>query len=257
MTLRRTSQLPTDDIDWLRGFLAQRPLFRLYLESALADLAAGLDNRSMLISERRAGCVLGIEFDSLNVFTAIGQLAEPELAAVLSSPQPCELHLEPAHESVLTPRLGARLIASKQLRVYGRPTDDAMPDSAARRLTTADSAALHDFMHAHNPRTVISDWMLALPLAVLEEDSEIIAAAGTIVHAGDLALLGNFLTRPDRRGRGLARRLALHLAALLREDGVQQALLATTGENAPACRAYERAGFILLETRRQLDLGPA
>jgi ribosomal protein S18 acetylase RimI-like enzyme len=55
----------------------------------------------------------------------------------------------------------------------------------------------------------------------------------------------------------LARRLAMHLTALLRDDGVQEALLATTADNGAACRAYERAGFLLLETRRQLDLGPA
>src|SRR5262245_51285431 len=213
MTLRRTSQLPPEDVAWLRGFLAPRPLFRLYLESALADLAAGLDNRWVLIGARRAGCVLGIEFDSLHVFTAIGRLDGPELATVLSSRQPCELHLESAHESTLTPHLANRLIGSRQLRIYGRPTDGAAPDAEARRLTAADAAALHGFMRAHNPRTVISDWMLGLPFAVIEEDGGIIAAAGTITRAHDLALLGNFLTRPDRRGRGLARRLALHLAA--------------------------------------------
>ena len=257
MTLRRTSELSPDDIAWLRGFLSSRPLFRLYLESALTDLAAGLDNRRVLIGERRAGCVLGIEFDSLNVFTAIGNLDESELTTVLLSPEPCELHLESAHESVLTQHLAGRLIASRQLRVYARPTAAAALDSAARRLTAADSARLQTFMRAHNPRTVISDWMLALPFAAIEQEGEIISVAGTIARAGDLALLGNFLTRPDRRGRGLARRLALHLAALLHDDGVHQALLATTAENGAACRAYERAGFLLLETRRQLDLGPA
>ena len=257
MTLRRTSDLSPDDVAWLRGFLSPRPLFRLYLESALADLAAGLDNRWALIGDRRAGCVLGIEFDSLNVFTAIGKLDESELATVLSSPKPCELHLESAHETVVTPRLAGRLIASRQLRIYGRATAGASPDTAARRLTAADSARLQGFMRAHNPRTVISDWMQALPFAAIEEEGEIIAAAGTIARARDLALLGNFLTRPDRRGRGLARRLALHLTALLRDDGVQEALLATTADNGAACRAYERAGFVVLETRRQLDLGPA
>lgn len=257
MTLRRSSHLSPDDIAWLRGFLSHRPLFRLYLEAALADLATGLDNRWVLIGGRRAGCVLGIEFDSLNVFTAIGHLAEPELATVLASPDPCELHLESAHETVLTPRLADRLIASRQLRIYARPTAGASPDAAARRLTAADSALLQGFMRAHNPRTVISGWMLALPFAAIEEEGEIIAAAGTIARAHDLALLGNFLTRPDRRGRGLARRLALHLASLLREDGVQEMLLATTADNSAACRAYERSGFLLLETRRQLDLGPA
>jgi ribosomal protein S18 acetylase RimI-like enzyme len=257
MTLRRTSDLPPDDIAWLRGFLSPRPLFRLYLEAALADLATGLNNRWVLIGERRAGCVLGIEFDSLNVFTAIGHLAEPELTTVLSPPEPCELHLESAHESVLAQHLARRLIASRQLRIYGRPTAGVTPDDEARRLTAAESARLQDFMRAHNPRTVISGWMQVLPFAAIEKEGEIIAAGGTIARAHDLALLGNFLTRPDRRGRGLARRLALHLTALLRDDGVQEVLLATTADNVGACRAYERAGFVVLETRRQLDLGPA
>jgi ribosomal protein S18 acetylase RimI-like enzyme len=255
MSLRRTSRLSPDDIAWLRRFLAERPLFRLYLESALADLRHGLDNRWALIGAGQSGCLLGIEFDSLNVFTAIGDLDAPELASVLSPPEPAELHVEPAHESVLMPLLAHRLIAGRDLCVYGRPTREAPPDGAARRLGGADSPALHAFMHGHNPRTVISDWMLALPFAAIEESGGIIAVAGTIARHGELALLGNFLTHPEQRGRGFARRLALHLAALLRSDGVQTVLLATTADNAAACRAYERAGFALLETRRQLDLG--
>jgi GNAT superfamily N-acetyltransferase len=256
MTLRRTSRLAADETVWLFRFLAARPLFRLYLDSALADLTAGLDNRWALIGARRAGCLLGIEFDSLTVFTAIGDLEPAELAAMLSAPAAGELHVEPPHEAVLAPLCGGRLIDSREMRIYGRSTAGAVTDPAARRLTGADSDSLNAFMHAHNPRTVISRWMLAQPFVALTEGDEITAVAGTIARQRELALVGNFLTRPDRRDRGLARRLALHLTALLRQEGVATALLATTVDNVAACRAYESAGFTLLETRRQLDLHP-
>jgi ribosomal protein S18 acetylase RimI-like enzyme len=256
--LRPTSALSAHDLDRLRRIVAGRPLFRLYLDAALDDLARGRDDRLALVGEDGEGAVLGIVFDGLAVLTAIGRLRPDELAAAAATPLPAELHLEPEHEPPLAALCAPRLIAARDLVVYGRPAAGAAPDPDARTPTRADAPAVAAFMGAHNPRTVFSGWMLDLPFAALADaDGSIAATAGTIASAGGSALIGNFLTRPDLRGRGLARRLALHMAWMHGAAGAREVLLATTADNAPARRAYEAAGFRLLEERRQWDLAAA
>jgi ribosomal protein S18 acetylase RimI-like enzyme len=252
--LRPTSALSGDELVWVRRFLAERPLFALYFDSAIEDLDRGLDNREVHIGEDRLGLILGIAFEGLTVRTAIGQLSPTELQLLPETPMPAELHVEAAHEPVLADLCRDRLLQILDMRSYRRAAGGAGPDPGARDLTIADRAAVQAFVTAHNPRNVFSDWMLALPFAAIEENGAIVATAGTIVMAGGRALIGNFLTRPDCRGRGLARRLALHLAARLGESGVAEVFLATTADNLAACRAYERAGYTMIEARRQWDL---
>lgn len=107
-------------------------------------------------------------------------------------------------------------------------------------------------MARHNPETVLSARMAALPFAGLREAGRLVAIAGTIGVAGDTALIGHFLTVPEARGRGLTRRLALHLRWLFAQSGVTRLLLATTDDNRPACRAYAAAGFSVSAWRWQV-----
>jgi RimJ/RimL family protein N-acetyltransferase len=253
-SLARISQLPWEDRAWLGGFLADRPLFQLFFDTIMADLADRVDHRWGLIGAGRAGCILAVEFESMAVFTALGTLAPRELAAMLDWPAPAELHVERAHESALLPLYRDRLRASRELRIYYRDAADTCFHSDIRLLTPNDFDSLIAFMRTHNPGTPQADWMLSLPIAIAERGGEIVAVAGTIVRHGKLALLGNFVTRPDWRGRGLAGRLAHHLMAELRDDGVETVMLTTIADNVAACRSCERAGFQLMETRRQVDL---
>lgn len=117
-----------------------------------------------------------------------------------------------------------------------------------------DAPALAAFFAAHYPATVFSAWMLDQPFVALVEDGHPVAVGGTIVRAGTRAMIGNFLVDPARRGEGLAGRILHSLLALLRDDGVETALLATNDGNPAACRVYDRAGFTLIERRMQLDL---
>lgn len=256
--LRPTSALSADELARLRDVVSGRPLLRLYLDAALEDLARGRDDRLVLVGADGEGAVLAIVFDDLAVATTAGRLRPDELAAAAATPLPAEIHLEPEHAPRLRALCAPRLIAARELRIYGRPTEGASPDPEARRMGPADAPAVAAFMRAHNPRTVFSGWMLDLPFAaVLDADGAVAATAGTIASAGGRSLIGNFLTRPDLRGRGLARRLALHMAWLHGADGAGEVLLATTADNAPACRAYEAAGFGIVEERLQWDLAGA
>lgn len=255
--LRPTSTLSSHDRQWLGSFLRDKPLFRLYFDAALADLTKGLDNRTAYIGEDRSGALLGITFDQLAVVTAIGSLRPDELALSLASPSATELHLEPDHEKALSASFGSRFLGSRDQLVYGRSLGEESPDPEARRLGSEDAQAVGRFMAEHYPGNVFSKWMLALPFAALVDASGIAATAGTLVRHSDIALIGDFLTRPDQRGRGLARRLARHLGWIFAQEGVRTLVLVTTADNVSACRAYEAAGFRILESRRQIELGPA
>jgi ribosomal protein S18 acetylase RimI-like enzyme len=58
-----------------------------------------------------------------------------------------------------------------------------------------------------------------------------------------VAALGNVATRPDVRGRGLARRTCSALCRRLLADGIDTIALNVRADNAPAIRAYRRLGF--------------
>jgi GNAT superfamily N-acetyltransferase len=77
------------------------------------------------------------------------------------------------------------------------------------------------------------------------EGKELVAAAGThpVAPAEGVGTIGNIYTRRDRRGCGLGTRLTRAVAAELRRMGLETIVLNVSRANAPAIRAYERAGF--------------
>lgn len=86
------------------------------------------------------------------------------------------------------------------------------------------------------------------PYVVAEEDGEIIAAAGTHFAYPALAQVGNVLTAPAHRGRGLARACTAAVATRLVARGHETVSLFVASENAPALRVYARLGFQPLRT---------
>jgi len=99
---------------------------------------------------------------------------------------------------------------------------------------------------------------------VEEGSSFVIADQGRIVFKADLSarcpigaqIVGVF-TEPDRRGEGLARRGTAELAHRLMADGAPAVCLFVREDNAPARRAYERAGFVPSMHYRRLFVEPA
>ncbi len=261
--MKRTSELSTDDLNWIDTFLAERPVFRLYHHAALTSVREGLDNREYLISETGNGLVISIRFDDCRIATTIGQLSDAELGIVAAFPDSSEVHAEPEHEAFLLRALGNRINSRKVLKYYlHADSDSSQTDSSAltgvefRRLTTKDYPLASAFYRAHYSGTIFSQWMLEQPFVGIFENSELIATAGTIILNKDLcaANIGNFLTRPDRRGRGLAKNAALALMTELRREGITQFSLGTTEDNISAWKAYEHVGFQCIETRAELHV---
>jgi ribosomal protein S18 acetylase RimI-like enzyme len=258
--LKSTSSLLDQEISWIRVFLKDSPLFLLYFECAIDDLRRqGLDNRSFHIGKNRKGLIQSIAFDGITIATAVGELDESELTALLAFPAQLELHVETDHAAILIPASGPRLKKVSLLQYYRLSLHRSFQrDPRCRWLTEDDFEVVSAFYRKHYPQTVFSKWMLKLPFVGLFEQDELVSSAGVIIAHDGLGScnLGNFLTAPHSRGKGLARTVAEHLIEELRGRGIQTVLLGTTSDNLAACRAYEKLGFEVFATRPQLDLRP-
>lgn len=82
-------------------------------------------------------------------------------------------------------------------------------------------------------------------LAESTADGRLLAAGWTKVppgeDEGEIYVLG---VHPDAQGRGLGRLLTDRMLTLLADRGLRTAVLYTEGDNAPAVRTYQRAGFV-------------
>jgi RimJ/RimL family protein N-acetyltransferase len=258
----RASELGSGELGWLDGALVDRPWYDFYHRCALDAVAGGQDNRLYWIAEGGTGLILGIEFAGLDVFTVIGELAPREVAKLARRQRPAEIHASAGHLAPLLEAAGARLRKQTMLAYCHRraAAGESWPlDPACRRATASDLDALQRFYAAHYPDTVLSAWMLETPFVGLWQDGELVAAAGTlVVHRGLRAChVGNFLTHPDARGRGLAGTVARHLFELLRRDGIDVFMLGVQTSNLAALRVYERLGFERVDERSFLLLAGA
>jgi len=75
-------------------------------------------------------------------------------------------------------------------------------------------------------------------------DPTTIVAATSAISAGPVAVIGNVITRPGLRGRGLGRAVMSATLAWLRENGVRSVLLDATGAGQPL---YQKLGFVARE----------
>lgn len=97
-------------------------------------------------------------------------------------------------------------------------------------------------------RTIISDPDYAL--VVGEMDGKLIASgyatvkrARSYLNHGFYAYLGFMYTVPQYRGQGINRKIIKELHAWARQKGLKELRLTVYDQNAPAIRAYEKAGF--------------
>jgi GNAT superfamily N-acetyltransferase len=254
--LRPLSALSTEERDWIVQFLGTDGVLPLYFDTAIEDLARGIDNRLVLIGRDRQGLVLGITFAGLEVFTIVGTLTDVELRCTYTRPMPGELHVTTALADHLRPDLRDRLIAELAMRTETSAIGARSSHPNCQIMTIADADRLTAFYDRYNPRHVFSPWMLKHPFIAVVERGEILAGAGVLALSRRLgwALIGNFLTRPDQRGRGLARRVGETLLATLARNGIEHAALVTTDDNAAARSVYRDLGFVLAEARVELDL---
>jgi len=76
-------------------------------------------------------------------------------------------------------------------------------------------------------------------------EEKLIAAAGThlVAKQAKMGALGNVLTHPDYRGKGLGSATSNAVAAALFEEGIETIVLNVAQDNQPALKIYEGLGF--------------
>jgi ribosomal protein S18 acetylase RimI-like enzyme len=124
-----------------------------------------------------------------------------------------------------------------------------------RRAGPADAAAIRDLT-----RSVYAKWIPAVGrepgpmeadydhavshhwIDLLEEDGRLIALIETIPHVDHL-FVKNVAVAEDRQGRGLARLLLDHAAAIARKHGLAELRLLTNGAFVTNLSLYRHLGF--------------
>ena len=254
---KKTSELNTDEKNWVAQFLEDRAPYNLYFSAAFEALEKGLDNREFLISHSFEGVALMITFDSLKVVTLVGKFLERELKRLSEMSGRIELHIDAGHARSLLPLFKERLTRTEALKYYRM--DKYYPYVAelegARLLTPEDFEIAKDFFEKHYPGTIFSQWMLEMPFAGLFVDGELVATGGTVAIDKRLKScnIGNFLTSPQHRGKRYCQKVAKFLVNHLFEQGIVTYTLGTTEENVAAWRAYESIGFKLIDRRIELE----
>jgi RimJ/RimL family protein N-acetyltransferase len=242
-------------LEILTKLTSTHPIFRVYLADALAATQNGATNRTAMVGVEGTGAALGILFERMEVRTIIGRLSTAEEQAISDLPHTGELHLDPSAAGRIRDWLGRRVIAAHELKYYAldhRPAH--APDLRCIRVSGEHLQMITDFFASYYPHTIFSPWMLKRLFLGVVENGEFAACGGVVATGDGIANVGNFLTAPSARGRGLCRAVAATLAHELFDQGISLVTLGTTEDNSAACRAYEAVGFRCFDRQLQLDL---
>jgi len=117
-------------------------------------------------------------------------------------------------------------------------------DPGVVRLGPDDVAAMRELVSRtrpgpFGPRTIAMGTYLGVV-----EDGVLVAMAGERLHPPGYTEISAVCTDPSHRGRGLASRLVLAVAAEIQQRG-EVPFLHAAGDNTSAIRLYERLGFAL------------
>jgi len=131
--------------------------------------------------------------------------------------------------------------------VAGAPA--AAPEIVPVQLTTADAEAALELATATEPGPFRAGTLsMGRYFGLRSEDGRLMAMTGERMRLGQLIEVSAVCTWPEFRGRGLAKALVAHVAALIAAEGRVPFLHVKT-ENAAAIALYEKLGFAV---RREL-----
>lgn len=149
-----------------------------------------------------------------------------------------------------------RMILPDPNRLPTEPADPAQPAHRAEPLGLSDLDDLRALLAAGYPESWFDQRLLAGGGYVgVRERGRLLAAAGVHVHspAHRVAVLGNVVTHPDARGRGLARACVTALSRRLAPTTDHLGLNVRT-DNAPAIHLYRQLGFTTVTTYNELTM---
>lgn len=183
------------------------------------------------------------------------------IAAILAGfigelPQRAHVHMSPDHLAILDQHFSLdRLRPMVRMGLHagrlaaGAPGEDGSVAGyrPVERLSHRDTGDIIE-LSQHYPDSFFEPHQLSTGqyYGVRTVEGALIALAGVhIVSRTDrLAAIGNVVTHPDHRGRGLSTRTTRHLCRELAREGIELLALNVERRNTSAMRVYEKLGFV-------------
>jgi ribosomal protein S18 acetylase RimI-like enzyme len=217
------------------------PPFRQYSRFALAAREGGEPSAGCLVLQYPAITVIVPQGDVEGVAVILGVIAA-EL------PARAELSLRPEHLPAVqrhyTPRPGLHEMLRMHVdtAAFRPPTRPAVQPEPLR---LADAPALFDLYAGYEDTAFREELLGDGCFFGVREAGRLLAAGGThVVCPGQgVAGVGNIFTRPEARGRGLARAVTAAVTATLLAKGCRDIVLNVRADNAPAIRVYTSLGY--------------
>ena len=245
---------PAADLSAIEAFLRRAPYLHTY---ELGDLDPREAGHVTWISNRPVDAVV-LLYRGLTIPTILG-LTHDDPAALRGLLAAAAGDLPPRFYAHLTPGVEDALARRYHLELLGHhwkmalTTPVAGPaDDAVVRLGPEHAGEAVRFYAASYPASYFEPVNLERgPYVAIRDERGLAAVAGVHVYspAVGVASLGNIATRPDARGRGLARRVTSALCRLLQSE-VELIGLNVRADNAPAIACYRGVGF---EFRHEYD----
>ncbi|WP_018686160.1 GNAT family N-acetyltransferase [Actinokineospora enzanensis] len=195
-------------------------------------------------AERRGGAVRYA--DDVSVFSALDPGAGPtgwsDLAALIG----------PGTEAVLPGTTAGPAGWEVDVIEGVQLVDDGVvgaPDPEAVRLTAADVPEMLDLVARTKPGPLLPRTIELGTYLGVKQDGVLIAMAGERMHPPGWTEISAVCTDPAHRGKGLATRLVLAVAAGIQARG-ETPFLHTGAANTNAIRLYEQLGFRLRRRMR-------
>ncbi|MEZ4269005.1 MAG: GNAT family N-acetyltransferase [Myxococcota bacterium] len=248
---RATAARIVTERDLLKALLGRDPVTCAYmlgdLDEAFSDFCTwyGVDGVDGL-----EGVLLVYDALSVPVLISYGQSGAIE--AIMAAfwhdlPGRTLVHLQPHHVGAVDQVFGTEglvpmLRMGLQARDFRRSEADT---SAVEQLSHRHTGEIIE-LYTHYPDNFFEPAQLdSGHYCGIRVDDRLVSVAGVHVlsHEASVATLGNIVTHPDFRGRGLSTACTSHLCARLLSEGVGTLALNVKRENRSAVRVYEKLGF--------------
>jgi ribosomal protein S18 acetylase RimI-like enzyme len=242
------------DLAVIRRILYHDPVWAAY---AIADLQPEFNRFcTWLTGDEENDDGLALLYQGLTppVLLTVGEPGAVDAALAQGDlPPQVYLHIRNEHEAVVQRwydnsgdrRLMYRMVLRRALRADGSVTPGLMRlhSDDAERLWALYSWGGDFTPTAFDPRQ-LGDGVF---FGVEDGGGDLLAVGGThIVDWGaGIGAIGNFYTRPDRRGQGFAAALLTAIVQDLRSRAVDTIVLNVDQRNTVASRLYERHGFVV------------
>jgi ribosomal protein S18 acetylase RimI-like enzyme len=236
----------------IRSVLITDPIWSAYALADMQPAFAPFAHWGLGHSAEGDGVVLFFTALDPPVLFAIGPAAAVA-DALRQLALPDTLYLTVLHEHL--PLLSAGYIPSNGLhamwRMAWRGGQTELPSAPGlARLQREDSEAIRQLYAHGGPFTPDAfdpyQFKDGVFFGVKDEHGALLAVGGThiIDRPNRGAALGNIYTRPDCRGRGLAKSVTRAIVHTLSAEGVTNLILNVDQQNLAACSLYEQLGFV-------------